>query len=103
MFITRVSFDNTVYNPVELQSAKNDLMNGVSFEALEEMYDVCVAQAAVIECAKEYGWNMDAYIQEYGIEEELCMYFAFGETESEVLCDRLMTAALDYLKEQLCV
>ena len=102
MFSIKVSFDNTVYNPVEIQSAKNDLMNGVSFEELEEMYDVRLALAAAIECAKDLGWDMDEYLEKNQIEETLYAYFAFGETQPKVWYGFVMTAALDYLQEKIC-
>lgn len=101
MFSIKVSFDNTVYNPVELQSAKNDLMNGVSLEDLEETYDVRLALAAAIECAMELGWDMNEYIRENRIEEDLYVYFAFGETHPNVWYGYMMKAVMDYLQEKL--
>lgn len=69
-----------MYNPEELQSAKNDLMNGVSLEDLEEMYDVRLALAAVIECAKDLGWDMDEYLQKKQIEETLYLLCLWRNT-----------------------
>ena len=102
MFNIKVSFDNTMYNPEELQSAKNDLMNGVSLEDLEEMYDVRLALAAVIECAKDLGWDMDEYLQKKQIEETMYLYFAFGETQPKVWRGFMMMAALNYIQEKIC-
>lgn len=101
MFSIKVLFDNTVYNPVKLQSAKNDLMNGVRFEELEEMYDIRLVLAATIEGARELGWDMDEYIRENRIEENLYAYFAFGEIQPEVWYGHMMNAAMDYLQEKL--
>ena len=102
MFNIKVQYDISKINPVELQAVKNDLYQGMSVDQVEEKYDnFRLVWAALIECARELGWDMECYIKENRIEDTMYMYFAFGKAQSKAWRGLMMKTVLDYLQEKL--
>ena len=103
MFSIKVQYDISEINPMELQAVKNDFYQGMSYAQVEDKYeDFRVVWAAIIECARELGWDMENYIKENQIEETMYLYFAFGETQPKVWRGFMMLAALNYMQEKIC-
>lgn len=100
MFSVKLQYDISKYGLAKLQAAKNDMLNGMPLDEVDEKHD-CLGYAALIECAKDLGWDMDNYIREKGIEKELYLYFAYGITQPNVWFGFIMKAAHDYVQERV--
>lgn len=99
MFNIEVTFDRNAWNREELESAKYDLLVGMSHMDIIERYDdFGLCDAAAIDCAMELGWNMKEFMKEE-IMELLYSYFDF-DGETTVSLNRLIvTEAMSYIEE----
>lgn len=100
MFSVKIQYDISKYDAAKLQAAKHDLLNGMTLDEVDDKHDD-LGYAALIECAKDLGWDMDNYIREKEIEKELNLYFAYGITQSNVWFGFIMKAAHDYVQERV--
>ena len=65
MFNIEVTFDRNAWNREKLESAKHDLLVGMSHMDIIERYDdFGLCDAAAIDCAMELGWNMKEFMKE---------------------------------------
>lgn len=100
MFSVKLQYDISKYDAAKLQAAKHDLLNGMTLDEVDDKHDDlgCVA---LIECAKDLGWDMERYIRENEIEKDMYLYFAFGITQPKAWHGFIMKAAHDYVRERV--
>ena len=100
MFSVKIQYDISKYDAVKLQAAKHDILNGMTLDEVDDKHDD-LGYVALIECAKELGWDMERYIRENEIEKDMYLYFAFGITQTKVWHGFIMKAAQDYVQEHV--